>query len=97
MSAAPPGGSPDSPLDRPVARVAAAGVLLLVAAALLAMHWRDLFPAEDAGADDPAAACIAQRSAEIEQVLADNPEMAGRRQLFLERAAAVCRATAGPG
>lgn len=83
----------DSVLDRPIARVFAGGVILAVIATLLAIHWGDLFPPEVTAADDPAAACIAQRTAEVEQMVADNPQMADRKQLFIERAAAICIAT----
>ncbi|MEX0760590.1 MAG: hypothetical protein WD100_13500 [Tistlia sp.] len=86
-------------LDGILARLVAGLVLLAAVGGLLAIHWQDLFPeerpVEAADPDDPAVACIAERSAQIEAMIADNPGMAGQKALFLERAEAMCRATAG--
>lgn len=94
---APAGGA----LDGLGARLVAGLVLLAAAAGLLALHWRDLFPDERAaqGLDpnDPVVACIAERSRQIETMIAENPAMADRRALFLERAEAMCRSTLGDG
>jgi len=94
------GAKSSSALDSPLARLLAGGVLAGVVAILLAIHWGDLFPPEvaaKAAGDDPVALCVAQRSAEIEQMITDNPSMAARRNLFIERVAAMCQATAGGG
>lgn len=89
-----------SALDGIAARLVAGAVLLGVVAGLAAIHWSDLFPPEQASTadpNDPAAACIAERSRQIEKMIAENPDMAGRKQLFLERAEAMCRSTVGEG
>ncbi len=88
----------ESRLDGLAARLVAGLVLLAVAGALLAIHWSDLFPGPEVQAvdpADPAAACIAERSAQIETLIAENPDMAGQKELFLERAVAMCRSTQG--
>lgn len=97
--AAPPSGPPRSALDGPAGRIGAALVLALVAAALLAIHWGDLFPPEQAAgaAADPLAACIAGRSAEIEAMIEANPAMAGRRELLLSSVPAMCADQLGEG
>lgn len=87
------------PLDGPAARLVALAVLLAAAGGLLAMHWRDLFPPERTAVavdpSEPVARCIAERTGQIETMISENPAMAGRRQLFVERAVAMCRATEG--
>lgn len=86
-------------LDGLAGRLVAAVVLLAAAGGLLAVHWHDLFPevqqADAVDPDDPVAVCIAERSAQIETMVAENPAMAGQKPLFLERAEAMCRSTLG--
>ena len=86
-----------SVLDRPVARVAAFGVFLLVVAALAFMHREDLLPARQAAApaDDPAARCLAEREADIAQMRADGVIDDAQAALFKSRAEALCDAQAG--
>jgi hypothetical protein len=88
---------PSSTLDRPAARLAALGVVVLVAAILGYIHRNDLFPPEaaEAAANDPAAACIAQRAAGIDGMFADGTINAEQASLFKGRAEALCRAQAG--
>jgi len=90
---------PHSALDGPAGRIGAALVLALVVAALLAIHWDDLFPPETAaaGGDDPLAACIAERGAEIEAMIEQNPAMAGRREMLLASVPAMCADQLGEG
>ena len=91
--------SPDSVLDRPAARVVALGVVVLVVVALGYIHWEDVFPGEagKAVADDPAAPCIAQRTADIEALRAEGTISAEQARLFTTRAEALCRDQAGQG
>jgi len=86
-------GSVRSFLDRPAARVAALAVLLACASALGWMHRADLFPPEASGRaeGDPAAACIAERSADIDKMQADGVIDATQAALFKSRAEALCR------
>ena len=88
-----------STLDRPLARVAAVGVLLCVAAALAFMHRDDLFPPEPAAvaADDPVALCLAARAEDIERMRADGVIDEAQATLFKSRAEALCQAQAGQG
>jgi len=88
-----------SALDGPAGRIGAALVLALVVAALLAIHWEDLFPPETVagGADDPLAACIAGREAEIAAMIEQNPAMAGRREMLLASVPAMCADELGVG
>ena len=74
-------------------------MLALVVAALLAMHWEDLFPPEGAAGagTDPVAACVAERSAEIEAMIEANPAMAGRREMLLSGIPAMCADLLGEG
>ena len=82
-------------LDGPAARVAALAVFLLAAAALGWFHRDDIFPPEAAPpADDPAAACIAERWAGIDRMAADGTIDAARAKLFKASAEAVCRSQA---
>ena len=56
----------------------------------------DIFPPTDAPlADDPAAACIAERWAGIDAMAADGTIDAARATLFKARAEALCRSQAG--
>ena len=86
-------------LDRPAARGVAALLLLLVAASLGWIHRDDLFPPEKAAvpADDPVALCVAQRAADIDQMLADGVIQADQATLFKSRAEALCQAQEGQG
>ncbi|MDH3793040.1 MAG: hypothetical protein OEU09_12380 [Rhodospirillales bacterium] len=88
---------PESALDRPAARLVALGVVALVIATLGYIHWEDVFPSEDAkaAADDPAAPCITQRTADIEAMRAEGTLSAEQASLFKTRAEALCRAQAG--
>ena len=93
----PPHGQRGSALDRPAARLVAFGIVALVIATLAYIHWDDVFPGEaaTAAADDPAAPCIAQRTADIEALHADGTFSAEQASLFKTRAEALCRAQAG--
>ena len=83
-------------LDRPAARVAALGVFLVAAGVLGWFHRDDIFPPADAPrADDPAAACIAERWAGIDAMAADGTIDAARATLFKSRAEALCWSQAG--
>ena len=82
-------------LDGPAARMAALGVFVLAAAALGWFHRDDIFPPEAVPADDPAARCIAERWAGIDQMAADGTIDAARAKSFKSRAEALCRAQAG--
>jgi hypothetical protein len=86
-------------LDRPLARVCAVGVALLMAAALAFMHREDLFPPEQAAADpnDPVALCFAERSADVDKLLAEGTINAQQAALFKSRAEALCQAQVGGG
>jgi hypothetical protein len=99
MDASPPRrpNRPVSFLDRPAARLLALGVVVLVVVALGYIHWEDMFPGEAGGAaaDDPAAPCIAQRTADIEAMRAEGTISDEQARLFTTRAEALCRAQAG--
>ncbi len=84
-------------LDRPAARLLALGVVDLVVVALGYIHREDIFPGEagEAAADDPAAPCIAQRTADIEVMREEGTINAQQADLFKSRAEAMCRAQAG--
>lgn len=86
-------------LDGPYPRLMAAMVLALVIAALLTIHWDDLFPPEQAAVmgDDPVALCIAERSAEIDAMIEENPQMSSRRETMLARLAPMCEDLVGEG
>jgi len=87
-------------LDRPIARICALGVALLMMAALAFMHRDDLFPPEAApglAADDPVALCLAQRAGDIDQMVADGTITADQGRLFKSRAEALCQAQVGGG
>lgn len=83
-----------SALDRPAARLAALAVLLICVAGLVRVHWDDLFPPEIVAVEDPAAACIAERAAGIDRMLADGVIDQNKSALFKSRAEALCRAQA---
>ena len=86
-------------LDRPIARVLAVGVALLMAAALAYMHRNDLFPPEKAAvnANDPVARCLAERSVDIDKMVADGTITLQQSALFKNRAEALCQAQVGGG
>jgi hypothetical protein len=86
-------------LDRPLARVCAVGVALLMVAALAFMHRADLFPPEQAAADpnDPVALCFAERAADVDKLLAEGTINAQQATLFKSRAEALCQAQVGGG
>lgn len=88
----------NSALDRPVARVGAFLIFLSAAATLAWMHRDDLIPSETAAAaDDPVAKCLAERSADIDQMRQDGVVDADRAVLFKSRAEALCQAQLGQG
>lgn len=83
-------------LDRPLARGLAVLVFLACVAGLAWLERARLLPPEGAAAAaDPAAACLAERSAEIERMRSEGLIEAPQAELFTTRAAAMCRATAG--
>ena len=86
-------------LDRPAARLIALGVVALVVASLGYIHRDDLFPPEPAAviADDLVARCFAQRSAEIDQMLAEDVINQDQSSQFKGRAEAFCQAQGGKG
>jgi hypothetical protein len=88
---------PGSPLDRPLARLGALGVLFAVAGLLGYIHRDDLFPPPAPALDpnDPVALCLAERAPAIEAMRADGTIDERQAELFLSRAAALCQAQAG--
>lgn len=92
-------------LDRPVARVLAALVIILCGTLLGYVHRDDVsaisgLKPDDmaAGApSDPAAPCIGQRFAEIDVMIADGVIGSAQADLFKQRAEAMCRSTEGGG
>ncbi len=95
-----PRPGPSSRLDGPAARFAALGVAALAALALVYIHRDDLFPpdaASSGAALDPIAACVAERSAEIDGMVAEGLVDEARATLFKSRAAALCQSTVGGG
>ncbi len=91
----PPPGARRGALDGPAARGVALGVFVLAAAALGWFHRDDIFPPDAVLADDPAAACIAERWAGIDAMAADGTIDVARAKLFKSRAEAWCRARVG--
>jgi len=93
------GRTAPSVLDRPAARIAAVGVAALCALALVYIHRDDLFPPDTAASTsaDPVALCFAERSAEIDRMVADGTVDDARAALFKSRAEALCQATVGGG
>ena len=83
-------------LDRPVARIIAALVFLGCIAALVYLERERLWQAaaDHAGADDPFARCFAERSAQVDRMLAEGVIEAAQAELFKTRAEAMCRAQA---
>jgi len=84
-------------VDRPIARLCALGVALLMMAALAFMHRDDLFPpqAAEAAADDPVALCLAERAADIDAMVTEGTISAEQGSLFKSRAEALCQAQVG--
>ncbi len=84
-----------SALDRPAARLFAVAVLAGVAGALVYIHRDDLFPPEPTAAaapDTPYALCVAERHADIDQMITDGHVDEQKADLFKQRAEALCRA-----
>ena len=101
-----PGSKPDPAaparrgvLDRPMARFAALGVVLLAAAAVVWIHRDTFFPPEAAAtpADDPAARCLAKRAGAVDKMVAESLIGEGQAALFKSRAEAFCTAQFGAG
>ncbi len=88
-----------SALDRPPARFAALGIAVAAALALGYIHRDDLFPtgSAEANAADPTALCVAERSADIDRMVADGIVDESRAALFKSRAEAMCQSTVGGG
>ncbi len=90
-----------SVLDGPAARLAALGVFGLCVAALVYIHRDDIWPppaAEVEGAaNDPAARCVAERSAQVDTMVAEGVIGPVQEELFKSRAAAFCQAQAEGG
>jgi hypothetical protein len=92
------GSPPQSALDRPLARVAAALVVLAVAGVLLRIHWDDLFPPPRQAAEqgtDAYRACLDKRLADIAAMREQGVVGGERAELFRQRAEAYCRAREG--
>ena len=86
-------------LDGKAARAVAFLVFLGCAALLGWIHRDDLWPGEDADVarDDPAAGCIAERTADIERMVDEGLIERAQAELFTERAVGMCRDQAGGG
>ena len=87
-------------LDRPIARVLAAAVFLGCIAALAWLERERLWPGAPGAtaADDRFLRCLAERSGQIDQMLAEGLIQAAQAELFKTRAEAMCRAeTQDPG
>jgi len=89
--------APVSPLDRPIARIAALGLFFAAAALLGYIHRDDLFPPPTAAIDpnDPVALCLVERMPAIESMLADGTIDERQAELFTSRAEALCQAQSG--
>jgi len=85
---------PASWLDRPIARLLALLVALICIGALAWLHRDDLLPrmAAPEQADDPFSHCLAERSAQIDTMVAEGVVGNDRASLFKSRAEALCRA-----
>ena len=81
-------------LDRPIARVIA---LLIFVACIGAILWfeRARILGLGAATDDAFARCYTERSADIDQMLAEGRIGEEQATLFKQRAEAMCRAEAG--
>ena len=95
--AAPLPSAPVSPLDRPVARIAALAVFVAVVALLGYIHRDDIFPPPAAAIDpnDPVALCLVERMPAIEAMRADGTIDERQAELFASRAEALCQAQSG--
>lgn len=85
-------------LDRPVARGLAFLVFLGCVAALAWLERDRLFPPKVA-ADDPVAMCIAERTAQIDDLVSQSRIQSGQAELFKSRVREMCAnagAAAGP-
>jgi len=99
----PPLGQPDRMagasdrafLDRPLARGLALLVFVGCVALLAWLERARWFSPEAADVDDPVQACIAERAAQIDGMLAEGVIEAPQAELFKSRAAAMCEAEAG--
>jgi hypothetical protein len=76
-------------LDRPVARGLAFLVFLACVAAVVWLERGRLFPPEVA-AGDPVARCVAERSAQIDELVTKGRIQAGQAELFKSRARDMC-------
>ncbi len=85
--------APAAFLDRPLARALAFVVFLGCAGAIAWLERARLFPAQVA-ADDPVALCIAERSAQIDDLVANGRIQSGQAELFKSRVRELC-GTAG--
>ncbi len=97
-------GARRSILDRPLARVLALLVFGLSVAALVYIHRDDLWPQPatepETTAADPLARCIAERRAQVDDMVAEGVIGPERAELFKSRAEGLCRAQVeggGPG
>ncbi len=88
-------------LDRPLARGLAALVLIACITLLAWIERARWLPGDPVAALDPAAACLAERAAQIDGMLDDGVIEAGQAELFKSRAAAMCQSmqggASGPG
>ena len=82
-------------LDRPVARGLALLVFFGCAGAIVWLERGRLFPREVA-ADDPVALCIAEREAQIDDLVRQGRIQAGQAELFKSRARDLCASAGAP-
>ncbi len=82
-------------LDRPIARCLAFLVFLGCLSALGWLERARLFPPKVA-ADDPVAVCIAERAAQIDDLVTKGRIQAGQVELFKSRAREMCAGAGAP-
>jgi hypothetical protein len=82
-------------LDRPVARGLAVLVFLGCVGAIVWLERGRLFPPEVA-ADDPVAQCVAEREAQIDDLVSQGRIEAGQAEVFKSRAHEMCAGAGGP-
>jgi hypothetical protein len=82
-------------LDRAVARGLAVLVFLGCVAALVWLERARLFPPEVA-ADDPVAMCVAERAAQIDDLVSQGRIQAGQADVFKSRAKEMCAGAGRP-
>jgi hypothetical protein len=82
-------------LDRPVARGLAFLVFLGCVGAIVWLERARLFPPEVA-ADDPVARCIAEREAQIDDLVGQGRIQASQAELFKSRAREMCASAGAP-